>query len=143
MFSSIRRIVLLAALLGIVVTANAGDESAVRAEHLLTTQKSWDGKPYPAYPAGQPEATVLRITIPPHAVLPWHRHPVINVGYMLSGVLEVENRETGEKKMIRAGDVLPELVGTVHRGRNPADVPAVILVFYAGVAGMPVTEKMP
>jgi len=142
MFSLIRRMTLLALLVGI-SAAWAADAPAIRAEHLLTTQKSWDGKPYPAYPAGQPEATVLRITIPPHAVLPWHQHPVINVGYMLAGELEVENRETGMKTTIRAGDVLPELVGTVHRGRNPGDEPAVILVFYAGVVGAPVTEKTP
>lgn len=116
---------------------------SVRTENLLTTQKSWDGKIYPAYPQGQPEATVLRITIPAHTTLDWHSHPVINVGYMLSGTLEVENRETGEKKTIRTGDVLPELVGSIHRGQNPANESAVILVFYAGVAGKPVTEKTP
>jgi quercetin dioxygenase-like cupin family protein len=120
----------------------SADAPAVRTEHLLSTQTSWDGKPYAAYPTGQPEATVLRITVPPHATLPWHTHPVINVGYMLAGTLEVENQATGEKKTIRAGDVLPELVGTVHRGQNPADESAVILVFYAGVVGVPVTEKV-
>ena len=122
-------------------TAWAADAPAVRSEQILHTRASWDGKPYTAYPVGQPEVSLLRITIPPHASLDWHRHPVINVGYMLSGSLEVENQETGEKNVIRAGDPLPELVGTVHRGRNPGDEAAVILVFYAGVAGSALSEK--
>lgn len=138
-----QKIALLIGLFGFCSFVWAADGASVRTENLLTTQKSWDGKTYPVYPQGQPEATVLRITIPAHTTLDWHTHSVMNVGYMLAGTLEVESRETGEKKTIHAGDVLPELVGAIHRGQNPADEPAVILVFYAGVAGKPVTEKMP
>ena len=117
------------------------DSGEVRAEKMLQTQRSWDERLYPAWPGGQPELTLLRITVPPHAALDWHRHPVINVAYMLAGTLEVENRETGVVKTIRAGEALPEMVGTVHRGRNPGDEPVVILVFYAGVAGSVQSEK--
>ena len=119
----------------------AADGGGVKSENLLDTSNSWDGKAYPAYPAGQPHVTLLRITIPPHTSLDWHKHPVINVGYMLAGSLEVENQLNGDKKLIRAGDPLPELVGTVHRGRNPGDEPATILVFYAGVEGNALSEK--
>lgn len=119
----------------------AADSGEVTVEKLLVAQKSWDDKTYPAYPVGQPEVTVLRITIPPKTSLDWHRHPVINIGYMLAGSLEVENQATGEKKLIRTGDTLPELVGTTHRGRNPGDEPATILVFYAGVIGSALSEK--
>lgn len=113
----------------------AADEQTVRVEKLLATQKSWDGSVLPSYPVTQPELTVLRITVPPHAALDWHRHPVINVAYLLAGSLLVEKQSTGQKITIRAGDVLPELVNTMHRGINPGDEPAVILVFYAGEVG--------
>ena len=115
-------------------------DAAVNSERLLQTERSWDGATYPAYPAGQPELTLLRITVPAHAALDWHRHPVINVAYLLAGTLEVENRTTGTTKTLRAGEALPEMVGTVHRGRNPGDEPAVILVFYAGVHGSALAE---
>lgn len=136
-----RRLVLCLACLALCTSAWGADSAEVLVEKLLATQKSWDETLFPAYPAGQPEVTLLRITIPPKTSLDWHRHPIINIGYMLAGSLEVENQVTGAKKLIKAGDPLPELVGTVHRGRNPGDEPATILVFYAGVAGSVLSEK--
>lgn len=136
-----KRVLLCLATLLACSTALAADGGAVKVEKLLDTGNSWDGKAYPAYPAGKPQVTVLRITIPAHTSLDWHKHPIINIGYMLAGALEVENQETGDKKLIHAGDPLPELVGTVHRGRNPGDEPATILVFYAGETGSALSEK--
>lgn len=119
----------------------AAEAVSVKVEKLAETEKSWDGSILPPYVSGQPKVTVLRITIPPRAALDWHRHPVINVGYMLAGSLVVEKQGSGEKITIRAGDVLPELVDITHRGFNPADEPAVILVFYAGVVGSELSKK--
>ena len=136
-----KRVLLILATLLACSSVLAADGGGVKSEKLLDTSSSWDGKAYSAYPAGQPHVTLLRITIPPHTSLDWHKHPVINVGYMLAGSLEVENQLSGDKKLIHAGDPLPELVGTVHRGRNPGDEPATILVFYAGVAGSALSEK--
>jgi hypothetical protein len=42
----------------------------LRMETLLRTGASWDGAPYAAYPAGPPERTALRISIPPRHELP-------------------------------------------------------------------------
>ncbi|WP_018604775.1 cupin domain-containing protein [Uliginosibacterium gangwonense] len=135
------RCLLLASLMSLSSLAWSADAAGVQSELLLKTQQSWDGKTYPAYPAGQPEVTLLRITIPPHTALDWHQHPIINVGYMLAGTLVVENQVDGSTKTLHAGDPLPELVGTVHRGTNPGDEPATILVFYAGVVGSPLSTK--
>ena len=57
------------------------------------------------------------------------------------GAALVVEKQNGQKITIRAGDVLPELVNVTHRGLNPADEPAVILVFYAGVAGGEISKK--
>ena len=118
----------------------AADAGTAQVEKLVQTQQSWDGSTLPAYAAGQPEVTVLRITIPPGATLDWHRHPVINVGYMLAGSLTVE-KDNGQTTTIRTGDVLPEVVSARHRGFNPGAEPAVILVFYAGTPGGALSEK--
>ena len=118
----------------------AADAGTAQVEKLLQTQQSWDGATLPAYATGQPEVSVLRITIPPGATLDWHRHPVINVGYMLAGSLTVE-RDNGQTTTIRTGDTLPEVVNTRHRGFNPGAEPAVILVFYAGAPGGVLSER--
>ena len=60
--------------------AIAEKPAAPRGDTLLRTDGSWNGHPYKTYPAGQPELTVLKLTIPPHTKLPWHSHPVARRG---------------------------------------------------------------
>jgi quercetin dioxygenase-like cupin family protein len=107
---------------------------------LLQTDRSWDGTAYKSYPAGRPELTVLKIVIPAHTTLPWHTHPMPNAGYVVSGTLHVETRDGHHQKTLHAGDVLPEMVDTAHRGWTDAS-PAELIVFYAGAAGMPTAVK--
>jgi quercetin dioxygenase-like cupin family protein len=99
---------------------------------------SWDGKALPEYDKGAPEITVLRITIPPGALLPIHKHRVINAGVLLAGELTVVTDE-GKTLHLKADDGIVEVVNTWHYGKNEGDKPAVIIVFYAGIAGMPIT----
>lgn len=108
------------------------------AEQLVKSTNSWNGDPLPAYPDTAPEITVLRITIPPGSQLPMHSHPVINVGYLVSGELVVHTAN-GETLHLAAGDPIVELVNKPHYGSNPGSEPAVIVVVYAGTAGTPVT----
>jgi quercetin dioxygenase-like cupin family protein len=107
-------------------------------EKLITTRHSWDGASLPAYPQGQPEVTLLRITIPAGTRLHTHSHPVINAGILLSGSLTVITTE-GKTLHLKAGDPIVEVVNTLHYGINEGDVPAEIVVFYAGVADTPIT----
>lgn len=113
-------------------------QSKISSETLLQTTKAWDGTPYVSYGTGQPQITVLRISIPPHSALPWHRHPVINVGYVLNGKLFVEKQGDGLRRELQAGEALPEMVGGLHRGYTE-DEPATLLAFYAGIEGTPLT----
>ena len=130
----------LAAVLTSSATAQPAD--SIQVETLVKSTASWDGTPLPAYPGGQPEVTLLRITIPPKAQLPLHEHPVINAGVLLEGQLTVVT-EAGETLHLNAGDPIIELVGKRHYGRNEGAEPAVILVFYAGTAGAPITIRAP
>jgi quercetin dioxygenase-like cupin family protein len=115
----------------------ANERSPVTKELIKTTQ-SWDGKLLPGYPQGQPEITILRISIPAGARLHTHHHPVINAGVLLSGQLMVVTRD-GKTLHLKAGDPIVEVVNTVHYGFNEGTVPAEIMVFYVGVAGRPIT----
>lgn len=107
---------------------------------LAKTISSWDGTRLPDYPAGTPEITILRISIPPGVQLPRHKHPVINAAVLLSGTLTVV-ADDNKTKVLRAGDALVELVNQGHYGRNDGDRTAEILVFYAGIVDTPITIK--
>jgi quercetin dioxygenase-like cupin family protein len=113
-------------------------EPQIKVEQVLQTTQSWDSSPYTSYPTGQPQVTVLRITIPPNTALHWHRHPIISVGYVLSGHLTLEKRDTGERTILLAGQAVAETVQTTHRGFT-TDEPVELIVFYAGQVGLPLT----
>lgn len=117
-----------------------GSGEAIESETLVKTTQSWDGRALPAYPQGQPEVTILRITIPPHTELELHKHNVINMGVLLRGELTVV-AESGKTLQLNAGDAIVELVDQWHYGKNEGDIPAEIIVTYAGVEGLPITEK--
>lgn len=97
--------------------------------------------PYRAYPQGAPEVTVLRIVVRAHGELAWHKHPMPNAAYLVSGDVTVEDR-SGRTKHFSSGQVIPETVDTWHRG-IVGDTPAVFVVFYAGVKNMPLSIKQP
>ena len=126
--------------IGLIVPGFASsDPSATKVETLLRAGSSWDGVPYKAYPAGKPELSVLKITIPPHTALQWHGHPIPNAAYVISGELTVELKQTGEKRAITAGQALAEVVDTIHRGVS-GNEPVVLIVFYTGAAGVPLSQ---
>ena len=112
----------------------------IEKEVLLERSESWDGMPYKAYPSGPPQLTLIRLKIPAHTQLPWHTHPMPNAAYIVSGELTVEARKIGVTRTLRPGQTLAEMVGTEHRGFT-GDTPVELLVFYAGSAGMPLSEQ--
>lgn len=118
----------------------ARDVGPVKVEVLAKTSSSWDGETLPDFAKGKPEITILRITIPPKALLPLHKHPVINAGLLLRGELTVV---TEDKKTLhlKAGDSIVEVVNKWHYGKNEGNEPAEIIVFYAGIQGTPITIK--
>lgn len=120
--------------------ASAHDTGEVDVDVLAKSDKSWDGRLLPDYNEGQPEVTILRISVPPGIQLPLHRHPMINAGVMLKGQLTVVT-ENDERLHLAAGDAIVEVVGKWHYGINEGDEPAEIIVFYAGIIGMPISFK--
>ncbi len=115
---------------------HASDHDGVQAEVLVQSDSSWNGDRLPAYPTEDPQITVLKVTIPPHTQLKWHKHPSINAGYLVSGAITVVE-EGGRTQLVQAGEGLIELVNTWHYGRNDGDVPAEIVVVYVGAKDVP------
>lgn len=105
---------------------------------LAETTKSWNGDTLPNYPKGQPKVTILKIIIPPKTSLDPHLHPVINAGVLIKGTLTIVD-ENGNTLNLKAGDAIVELVNTIHYGKNTGDVPAEIIVFYAGTDDLPIS----
>ncbi|MHB8790942.1 MAG: cupin domain-containing protein [Desulfobulbaceae bacterium] len=120
------------------VRGPGANEAPPVVNELVKTSHSWDGNSLPAYPQGQPEITILRISIPAGTRLHTHSHPVINAGVLLSGQLTVVTTD-GKTLHLQAGDPIVEVVNTLHYGINEGTVPAEIIVFYAGVLDKPVT----
>jgi len=106
---------------------------------LLRTSSSWDGEPYKSYPSGQPELSVLKITVAPHTQLEWHSHPMPSAAYIVSGDLTVERRKDGKKQRFAAGQAVSETVDTFHTG-VAGNEPVVLIMFYAGSPGVPLTQ---
>jgi len=120
------------------IASNTDSQPGIKAEVLVKSTQSWNGKPYGRYPDGQPELTVLHLVLPAHTTLPWHTHPMPNAGYIVSGHLTVEDRASGKKRVMKAGEAFNEQVGTEHRGTTD-DEPCTIIVTYAGTPGTPVS----
>ena len=114
------------------------NHASISVKELVRTSKSWDGKSLVPYPQGQPEITILRISIPAGARLETHSHPVINAGVLVNGQLTVKTTD-GKVLRLKAGDPIVEVVNTLHYGINEGTVPAEIVVFYAGIVGQAVT----
>jgi len=119
-----------------------GEPATVKVGTLVKSGEAWNGTRLPAYPRGEPEITVLHITIPPGMRLPMHRHPVINAGMLIRGQLLVTSA-SGARLQLKAGEGLIEMVNQPHYGTNNGTEPAEIVVVYAGEKGKPITVLEP
>jgi quercetin dioxygenase-like cupin family protein len=115
--------------------AGADKVEPAQREVLLQADQSWNGKPYTQYPKGRPELTMLKVTLAPHTVLPWHTHPFPNAGYVLSGTLTLHDKASGKTRVVHQGEAFAESVDDIHRG-EAGDEPAVLLITYAGTPGV-------
>ena len=133
------------AAIGLLALPAAADELptvAGKAQILVQSDASWNGKPYEHYPTTAPQLTVLRLTVPPHSALPWHTHPVPNAGYVLEGQLTIHDKATGQKKTFHQGEAFTESVDDAHRGES-GDGPTVLILVYSGTRGEKTTIPLP
>jgi quercetin dioxygenase-like cupin family protein len=114
----------------------------VKAEVLAKSTKSWDGGTLPHYPKGQPEITIVKLTIPPKTRLPLHKHPVILGGVILEGELTVITEEK-KRRNLKSGDPIVEVVNKWHYGVNEGNINTVAYVFYVGIEDQPLSINKP
>jgi len=107
-------------------------------ETLDETTKSWNNTELPKLNTEKTKITTLRITIAPGEKLPMHKHPVVNVGYLVKGQLQVTTK-TGAVQKMKAGESIVEVVDQWHYGENTGKTDAVIVVIYIGDASEKLT----
>ena len=107
-------------------------------EVLLKTTSTWDNAEYQKLKIKTPEVTVLKIIINVGEELPMHKHDLVNVAYVKNGTLTVVTDDNKEITL-NAGEVLPELVGKYHYGKNTGNEPVELVVFYIGKKGTPLS----
>ena len=118
------------------------DPPRVRTTELLRTGRSWDGAELPDYPEGRPELVCIRYEFPAGQKLGWHHHPVMNYGIVEQGELTIVSRD-GQEKVVRQGEALVEMVGTIHRGENRGSIPVILNMFYISGEGLPLSVQHP
>jgi quercetin dioxygenase-like cupin family protein len=111
----------------------------IKVKPLVKTTESWDGTPL-VYPKGQAEITGMLIEFQPGAETGWHLHTVPSFGMVLEGQLTVSLKD-GRTKELNPGDIIVEVVNTLHNGRNTGTTVAKLVVFYAGEKDAKLTVK--
>ena len=114
----------------------------VRTELLRTTQ-SWNGEELPDYPQGKPELVAVKYEIPAGEKLGWHHHIAMNHGVLVQGELTIIGLD-GKNTTLHAGDVVVEMVDSIHYGENRGKEPVVLYMFYLSQeGGLPLSVPNP
>lgn len=71
-----------------------------------------------------------------------HRHPGIELAYVLQGAVELQH-EGGAPVTLKAGDVAMNSLGGVHNATNRGTTPVKILTVYIVQKGKPLAEAVP
>ena len=128
----------LVAVLFVMIFCMATSAYSAEKEVLLQTTSTWDNAEYSKLKIKKPEVTVLKIIIGIGEELPMHRHDLVNVAYVKKGTLTVITDDNKEITL-HEGDVLPELIGKYHYGKNTGKEPIELVVFYVGEKGTPLS----
>ena len=84
------------------------------------------------------EITISRITIQPGESTGWHKHDLPVFAYVLKGNLTVE-MEDGQQMNFPENSTFAEVINTYHNGYNLGDTPVILLAFYLGEKGKPLS----
>jgi quercetin dioxygenase-like cupin family protein len=94
-------------------------------------------------PASSKYEAVMGISeIPPGGTSGKHRHPGIELAYVLDGAVELVH-EGKPPVTIKAGEVTMNAVGGIHTATNRGTVPVKILTVYIVEKGKPLAEQVP
>ena len=114
----------------------------VQSTELIRTSQSWDGAELPDYLQGRPELVAVKYEIPAGQKLGWHHHPVMNHGILVQGELTIVSLD-GKEKVVHEGEVVVEMVDTIHHGENRGAKTVILYMFYLTQEGTPLSVQHP
>ena len=119
--------------------ANAQYNNDVVLEPILKTDTTSIGQKivYPQFT--NDEITMMKVIIPPGKSTGWHKHVFPVFAYVLKGTLtvEVENKKTLQ---FVTGSSFAEVLNTKHNGKNNGSENVVLIAFFMGEKGKPLSE---
>lgn len=132
------KVIKLVVLLFAMILCTANISYSAQKDVLLKTTSTWDNAEYKKLKIKKPEVTVLKIVINVNEELPMHKHDLVNIAYVKKGILTVIT-DDNKQITLHEGEVLPELVGKYHYGKNTGNEPVELVVFYIGEIGTPLS----
>ena len=133
---------LIICVINIIGCSNINAKGDVKSIELLRTGQSWNGVELPDYPQGRPELVAVKYIIPPGKKLGWHHHVAMNHGVLVQGELTIIAQD-GKTKVVRAGEIVVEMVDAIHHGENGGKEPVVLYMFYLSQKDMPLSVQHP
>jgi quercetin dioxygenase-like cupin family protein len=126
--------------LGVGLMVQAQYNRDIVATPLLKTDTTTIGQKivYPDYPDA--EITAMKILIPPGASTGWHKHEFPVFAFILSGTLTVET-EFNKVMHFSENSTFAEMIRTYHNGSNQGKEDVVLIAFYLGGKGVPLSVK--
>lgn len=121
---------------------NDNSTQTVQSTEMIRTSQSWDGVELPDYLQGRPELVAVKYEIPAGQKLGWHHHPVMNHGILVQGELTIVSLD-GKEKVVHEGEVVVEMVDTIHHGENRGSKPVILYMFYLTQEGVPLSVQHP
>ena len=112
----------------------------VLVEPVLKTDKTSIGQDI-AYPDFKDEeVTISKVTIPPGKSTGWHKHVFPVFAYVLKGnlTIELESQKTLE---FAPNSSFAEVIDTFHNGKNNGKEDVVLIAFFMGEKGKPLSVK--
>ena len=133
-----KRIILTIIALCICFVLKAQYNNEIKVELLLKTDTTSIGQKiiYPNFQSD--EVTIAKVTIPPGKSTGWHKHTIPVFAYVLKGNLtvEIENKQT---KQFPENTTFSEVINTFHNGINNGKIDVVLIAFYMGEKGKPLS----
>jgi quercetin dioxygenase-like cupin family protein len=136
-----RRITLVLIITFIFLRAESQYNKGIIVEPILKTDTTAIGQKivYPSFK--DDEVTILKVTIPPGESTGWHKHPFPVFAYVLEGSLTVES-ENNKIILLTKNSSFPEVINTYHNGTNRGTENVVLIAFYMGEKGKPLSIRM-
>ena len=106
---------------------HAQETEDVTVTQLLSSTTTSSGQPV-VLPQKDAQIVVSIYDVMPGATLPAHNHPHPRYAYVLSGMLRVNNIDTGQIDTYAPGDFILESVGQWHADKSIGSAPLKLLV---------------